>query len=372
MLSAAVVGGLWLGFTSGSPAATPLPPGLAHRGLVVSASSNGTVVVSDPDGSSPQILRNFPLQTGSSDQALVAAADERFLMSGIHTLISANGSFPVPVDSNVLFSPFMTPVPTNPFAGGDRAVVVLEKGPTQPNSTVWLVLFSDGDTMPLGNADQATGDPQNLGAFVTIPVRTSPWVRGWQGSRADTSVELRDAQGTRLLATSASLNRDLATDPDRPVSLRIIPDPSGNQLAVVVDPIGNASDDDAVVVLDRSGRLLGVPNKMSGPARGSTPAWSQDGSALAYYTVTGRGAALGVWPIGGRAHMRVAPDPTAKFDGCVWSPDGSTVLCSTVSASPQWIFARAEGGRLIAIRAPVFGRTDPLPLRPVAWLPGSS
>jgi hypothetical protein len=309
------------------------------------------------------------LQTGSSDQQLVVAADERFFMSGIDTLISATGTFLTPVDSNVLFTPAMTPAPIDPFAGGDRAVVVLTRGPSQTESLVSLVLLADGATLRLGGADQATGDPQDLAAFVTVAALSLPDVHSRQGGRADTSVQQRDAEGTTLLATSASLNRAVGQNPARPVTLRILPDPSGNQLAVVIEPVVSAGADDAVVVIDRLGHMLGVLNETMGPARGSMPAWSPDGSALAYYTVSRYGAALAVWATGGPVRLRVAPKPSDRFDGCIWAPDGLTVLCSTTSGAPQWIYGRAGGGRLIAIKAPVFKRAFEQRLRPVAWLP---
>jgi hypothetical protein len=235
---------------------------------------------------------------------------------------------------------------------------------------VLLVLLADGDTISLGYADQATGDPQNLGAFVTVAAPAQSGAHGWRGGRADATVELRGAEGSTILATSASLNRDLGEDPARPLTLRILPDSSGNQLAVVIDPVGSAATDDAVVVLDRRGRVLGALNQAFGPARGSVPSWSPDGSALAYYSESRRGAAIAVWAIGGRVHLRLAPNPDAGFDGCLWSPDGSVILCPTSSGPPQWVFGRAGGGRVAATRAPVLVRAFAQRLRPVAWLAG--
>src|SRR5438876_457178 len=81
---------------------------------------------------------------------------------------------------------------------GDRAVVVLTGGSAQTSSAVSLVLLADGDSLPLGNADQAAGDPQSLGTFVTLSAPIQPNVRGWRGGRADAGVELRDPGSWRL------------------------------------------------------------------------------------------------------------------------------------------------------------------------------
>jgi hypothetical protein len=373
VVAAAVLAGSWLTVLAELPwVAGPPQSGPAHGGRVVSESPDGTVVVSDPNGSNMQTLRSFPLQTGSSDQELVVAADERFLLSGIHTLITATGPLPTPVDSNVLFSPAMTPVRTSPFADHDRAVVVLTGGSAPTTSAVSLVLVADGATLALGEADQAAGDPQSLGAFLTVAAPTQPNVDGWHSGPYDTAVELRDPGRSTLLATSASLNRALGQNPDRPVALRIVPDSAGNKLAVVIEPAASTGPDAALVVLDRRGRVLNVLNRGAGPVRGSVPSWSPDGAALAYHTVTPGGAAIAVWPIGGPVHLRVAPNPDTSFAGCLWAPDNSRVLCSTGSKSPQWIFVPAHGGPLITITAPTFVGGFSRPLRPVAWLPGPS
>jgi hypothetical protein len=370
VIAAAVIAGSWLTLVIELPwVAGPSPSGLAHGGRVVSESSDGTVVLSDPNGSYMQALRSFPLQTGSSDQELVVAADDRFLLSGIHTLITATGPLPMPIDSNVLFSPDMTPVRTSPFADNDRAVVVLTGRSAPTRSAVSLVLLAGGASLPLGEADQAAGDPQSLGAFLTVAAPTHPNVDGRPSGPDDIAVELRDPGRSRLLATSASLNRALAQNPARPVALRVVPDSAGNKLAVVTEPAARAGPDAGVVVLDRRGRVLSVLNQGFGPARGSIPSWSADGSTLAYDTVTRGGAAVAVWPIGGHVHLRMAPNPNTSFDGCLWAPDNSRVLCSTGSRSPQWIFAPAHGGRLMTIAAPIFGAGFTQPLRPVAWLP---
>jgi hypothetical protein len=370
MVAAAVVAGSWLVLVAELPRGAGTSQfGLALTGRVVSEASDGAVVVSDPNGSDMQALRSFPLQTGSSDQELVVAADERFLLSGIDTLISATGPFPTPVDSNVLFSPAMTPVRTSPFADDDQAVVVFTDGSAPASSAVSLVLLADGSTLPLGKADQAAGDPRSPGAFLTIAGPTQPHVHRWQSGPDDIGVELRDPGMSTLLATSASLNRALAQNPARPVALRVLPDSAGDKLAVVIEPAASAGPDAGLVVLDRRGRVLSVLNQGVGPARGSVPSWSPDGSALAYHTVTRGGPAIAVWPIGGQVHLRVVPNPNTSFDGCLWDPDNSGVLCSTASKSPLWILAPADGGRLITITAPTFAGRSTQPLRPVAWLP---
>ncbi len=369
---AAAVAGLWLALrspTGGAPGSETAWLVHALPGRIASQTADGTVVLSNPDGSRPRTLTRFPLPEGSEDRELLAAADDRFLISGTEALIVAGAGESAPIDTNVLFRPGMVPAGPEPFADSDRAVVVFAGRSPAGDSPLAAVLLAGGGVAALGTADQASGDPRGVGAFVAVAA-PAPAGRDEPGTGpADTRVELRRPGASVTLATSASLNRQLGQDPTLPVTLRVVPDAAGDRLAVVVQPVGGHRADSAVVVLDRRGRSLGVLGADSGPARATMPSWSPDGSELAFSTETRRGTAIAVWPVGGRVRRLAPPRPGARFDTCLWAPDGSTILCPE-SGSPRWILGRAGGGPFVTVRAPRIGRGAPL--RPVAWLPGSS
>jgi hypothetical protein len=129
--------------------------------------------------------------------------------------------------------------------------------------------------------------------------------------------------------------------------------------------VGNS--DAGLVVLDRTGRVLAAIPPSQGPVQNSTPAWSPDGEALAYYMFGERGAEIGVWHLGGHVDARPAPDPGDSFLTCLWSPGGSDILCpasqGATDESSLWLIGAARGGPLVQVPAPGL---------PEAWLPGSS
>lgn len=251
------------------------------------------------------------------------------------------------------------------FVAGDTAVIVVASSGEQLHTGAISALLLQGRrSVALGIADEAAGDPQALGAFVSValPGASSEVPVGGYLGLPDSRVELRDAgQPAWVLATAAQLNATLGQPKAQPVHLSVFPNPAGTAVAVMLDPPLGADRNVSVVVLDRAGRVIGRVPAAVGPVQYSWLSWSPDGRSLAYQTGAPSGTSLAVWREGGQTLVRTAPDNRAAFGYCLWSPDGSAILCPTSqSAHNDWDQGAAAGGDLFAVRAPG---------TPILWLP---
>ena len=212
----------------------------------------------------------------------------------------------------------------------------------------------------LGLGDQVAGDPAAEGVFTTVTAPLAAHAVSLQTS-PDATVVLRDA-GRRpvRLATAAELSQDVGLRRRLAVSLAVYPSPSGAEASVTVRPAGGGSGG-GMVILTRSGRLVAaLPVRGgSGPAL-SAPVWSPSGTSLAYLG-TSRSAAprLSVWSAGRQAVVSSTLPPLAgRYGACVWSPDGTSVLCPAAGGS-EWVVTPAAGGHPAVASGPGL---------PVAWL----
>ena len=255
-----------------------------------------------------------------------------------------------------------TPGP-DPFADHDRALVAAASLFGNPSASyqVSVNFLATGRSVPLGTGEHVAGDPKAPGAFVSVaaPVRASLTVTQLT---PDARIELRDA-GRRpvLLVTAMSLNRVLGQNPRQPVLLKAFPDPSGGKVAVVVDPVLGGTG--GVVLLSRAGRLLGFAALALRPEH-AVPAiaWAPSGLSMAFAKAGSGGAELGIWAIGSKPVSVAFPDVSGSYGRCMWSPDGSSILCADGFSRPAaWAIASATGERMVQVSAPAGV--------PVAWLP---
>jgi WD40-like Beta Propeller Repeat len=338
----------------------------AISGPIVAQDSRGTVILSDLNGDHVVSFRRLGTYRG---YAVVASLDHRFLATPRGGILAVTGDRLSVAD---------LPTPTrdgfvgglDSFSDGDRALLVTtgtESGlGARPISAMTLANHKE---FALGTPDEAAGDPQALGAFVSVvaPIQPDCAPVCANTGPADSRVELRDVgRPSVVLATATALNRDVNEIPDIPVHLSVFPNPAGDAVAVVVDTTATTLEPDAeMVVLNRSGHVLGVVGAAAGLYRNSRPAWSPDGRSLAYATFGNTGTALAVWTVGGRTLTRSAPDNGADFGFCLWASDGSAVLCPTSGRTqvPAWDVGSAQSGPLLSV--PSLGRY------PIAWLPRS-
>jgi hypothetical protein len=345
-------------------AATTLAPSLAASGrIVVQSPATGGIGLSDPDGAHFEQLPALGAFPAYATPAV--SPDNRYLLSGGSVIAVGDGRLSIQPTALSLTRNQSTSLP-DPFADHDQAAVVLSDarfGETTATTGVSVVALATGRSVSLGLGDRAAGDPQELGAFVTVagPPLTSVAAEG--SLEPDIRVELRDAgRPPVVLATAAALNRLLGQDPNTPVALAAFPDPSGDKVAVTLQRVP-ANVTAGLVVMDRAGTVIGTVRAASGPF--SEPAWSPDGSTLAFATVGSHGAGVVVWALNKGAVTRPVPDPGDRPGLCVWSFDGVAVLCgmgNPQSAAIRWDIAAASGGQVVSV---------PGPGDVLAWIPAA-
>jgi hypothetical protein len=347
------------GRTSPRRAEASLPPA-ATAGHILAQDPHGTLVLVDP--ATDQVVG--PAGLGSlSGEVVLAAPDRRFITTLQGDLLAIdNGGLLDHVPSPRITQALLGGPGT--FAAGDRAVIVVASGDDQLRTGAISALILENRRMvALGTADEAAGDPQTVGAFVSVarPGAPSRFPAGGYLGLPDSQVERRDAgQPAVRLATAAQLNTALRQPANRPVHLSVYPNPAGTAVAVVLNPPQGGARNVGVVVLDRGGNVIGIVPPPIGPFEYTWPSWSPDGRSLAYPSASAGGTSLTIWRQTGQLLIRIAPDNGATFGYCLWSPDGSAILCPTdQAAQDNWDQGGANGGRLFA---------TPAPGTPITWL----
>jgi len=353
----------------GTAARQPGLPAAIDRGRIVALNAVGYLALSDPDGT--HVTRVSAL--GDAGQSVAAAPDDRYFSLGNGQLaVVRNGATLAAYPSKVPLSSQYAAAWPDSFADHDRdLVMLLDYGASSYSAQNPVTAFSlgTGSSSSLGTADSAAGDPQSVGAFVSVAAPATASVTAAQIS-PDSRVELRDAgRPAVVLATAGALNRALGQRPNDPVQLVPYPDPQGDKVAVVVQPVAGSPDGSGIVVLGRAGRVLAAAATPFGVQ--GIPAWSPSGAELVYASTGNTGAALFFWTLGRPPVARAVPpaatfsDSSDSYGWCVWSPDGRSVLCASTAGADQgnWVVASSTAGITLAVRGPGL---------PLAWLPGRS
>jgi hypothetical protein len=362
----AVVAGLALTSSTPSPSGNNLPRAVTSlAGRVISLNPSDTIAVSDPDGLHPTFMPRLGTFTTGP---LIVSPDRRYLLS-------QNGRLIAITNYGLAATSQSASVPAGQvamgFAAADRAVVAIGGGTSPRVTSITLIRTVGGarsqisSPMQLGTGDSSgvAGDPQSFAVFVSVPDSSTP--DGSQGL-ADSRIEWRAAgQAPLTVVTAAQLAKAASLDPAVPMHLAIYPDPSGDKLAVVVEPTTSGNSYSAIVILDRHGRYLGAVGVGPGmPLTYVSPTWSPDGKSIAFPAVGQYGPQLAVWSIGQPfPKLRDPPDPGLQFGSCIWSPDGTELLCPAGRTSgAEWVFG-GNTGPLVSI---------PNPNQPITWLKHSS
>jgi hypothetical protein len=332
----------------------PVPP---LPGRIVAEADDGGLSLSQPNGTHVGGLRLRRFMP--SDRPL-------FVDSG-GALISALRSGGVDLSSlSVTLNPRWNIVSPDPLTGGNRALIVKAETKWQGSTSMALVATFTGHRLAtLGLADNAAGDPQTLGAFVTVPVIDQPQLADAQAGingLVDDRVELVDVgRNPIVLATAGQLERDLGAPPTGPVNLAVYPDNDGQKIAVEVNPLGGPLANGGVVVLDRLGHVLGTVKPDQGPTEYTPAYWSPDSTALVYQTFSSVGTSLAVV----NQQYQVATqslEAGTSVNGCTWSPDSAWVVCLAVSPDVEnWLLASNDEAL-----TPIY--SVPARNRPVVWL----
>jgi hypothetical protein len=340
--------------TTGSEPLMAVPP---LPGRIIAEADDGGLSLSQPDGTHVAGLHLRPFTAGY--QPL-------FIDQG-GTVIGLQRSGGVDLSSlSLALNPRWTIVSPDPLTNGGRDLIVKAETKWRGSTSMALVAtFDNRRVADLGMADDAAGDPQALGAFVTVPLVVQPAVAGVQNGingLVDDRVELRDVgRSPIVLATAGELERDLGMVAVGPVNLAVYPDGNGQKVAVEVNPIGGGLSNSGVVVLNRRGRVLGTIERDQGPTEYTTPYWSPDDTALAYQTFSSVGTSLAV--VNQRYQVATQSlESTTSVDGCTWSPDSAWVVCLAVSPyTDNWLIANNDEAL-----TPIY--SVPARNRPVVWL----
>jgi hypothetical protein len=300
-------------------------------------------VVAHPDGRKAVTLTAL----GQFPPLLRAAPDRRYVWLGDGQVLSlASLRHPAVTQTPVKFTGNTEEAFLDSFAGHDRYIVSLESFHGAPGATGRITVNSlaSGRSVQLGVGRFAAGDPRSVGAFVPVAGVPRPSATGNQ-LIPDIRLELREAgHPPVVLATAAKLNHDLGASRRREVALTPFPSPSGSQVAVEVETV-TGSPLAEIIVLSRAGKVLDTPAPPGPPV---SLAWSPAGTSLAFLSSGTSGPGLTIWAIGGQSITTPFPFTGARYDTCVWSPDGASVLCSD-PAGRHWAVAHAAGGQMTAV-----------------------
>lgn len=357
-LVAALGVGLLLGLSGssgGHQGRTGVPLGVSRSARVVLITPLGELATAGIDGTHLAVLGSL----GRYGNGLpVASPDGQFLVAPDGTVYSLRDGTVLPVKAGFHMPQNHVLSMSGPFADHDLAVLVLTEGmfgaPTA-SAGVDATPLSGGQPAPLGDADEAVGDPQQLGAFVSVPGQEVGASPGGQVAPPDSSVELRDAGAPAVtLITAARAAAAVGLDPGVAVVLYPAPDPQGDKVAVGVVPASGGLTE-GLVVLDRRGRAVAQVPVSLGPIAGSLVSWSPDGSGLAFIGSGVDGREIATWRLGGGVSVRTVPGGGTFATRCIWSADGSAVICSAGirgAAKPQWYIATSTPGPVAVVAAP--------------------
>ena len=346
------------------PAATPVVSRTSDfTGIVLAETSSGVLSLTDLRTGKEDLLKGLGPVGG---MPAVSADDKLVLDPGTGKVFSlANKLHPATVPNQLSFSANITA--GYPWSDHDSYVLLLPPSGSfgyAGNGDATLQSVQTGATIDLGVAADAAGDPQQAGAFFSVPASGQPPATSDQPG-PDSQVVLADAGAARqVLATAAALTHVLGFAPGTAVTLGPAVNPQGTMVAVEVAANNRAQSPSGVVVLGRSGQVLGTTAIAGG---GSTAiSWSADGGSLAFIS----GADLVQWKIGANAMTRTRLPKGFFFpDECVWSPDSSAVLCGAFRILPrnQSLGTGTESWVVIASgRAHVLGEHGLV----LAWLSG--
>ncbi len=343
-------------------AGIPLPAAAAH-GRIVVATPDGRLALADPDGGNYTPLHVRGL-VPFGQMPVMLAPDGRYLTTLAQVIGISNGTLTAARDTAVDAN-MVVPALPGAFADHDRAVVALSGfyGYGSADNPIVVYDLASGAKTTLGAGDNVAGDPAAVGVFTTVAAAVQPSSNVPNPSlHPDARVELRDA-GHRpvVLATASSLSRVLGLDPSIQAQLVPYPDPAGDKVAVEVDPF-TGSPTGGVVVLSRSGRVLGSVLPAFGPVIGGRVTWSPTGRSLAFPNTSIGGPELITWAVGAQPVSNPFPGASYGFGQCLWSPDESAILCPAFGQNAQpssgsevqpqkWVIASAAGGPMAMVAA---------------------
>jgi hypothetical protein len=302
----------------------PGQPGApALSGIVLAVTPAGYLTETDLATGKVEVLRKLGLFDTTPPP--VVSPDGKYLVDAdTGKLVSLDSPLgPSSAPNKLLFQPGNQPAfLLDPWSDHDASVGILQYSSVyNSESSVQIQSVRTGAAYNLGSLDNAAGDPQRTGAFVTLPADSPP---SEEGIQADASLVLRDAgRPRRLLATAAALGHDIGMVKSTPLTLLPVPNPQGTMVAVQVGSM-TSNGPGGIVVLSRTGRVLGV--QPATPGGMWSLSWSAAGRTLAYLGQGATGTEITRWEVGQQT-MTTDLNASGAVSGCLWSPEGQSLLC---------------------------------------------
>ena len=333
-----------------------LPASAAPVGTVLSQTPRGALAISGLRGQPAPPLMSLPQQvfvSPSLDNAFLAVSNGLLVSVGAHGHLSATHL------KNVSTTKW-SPVGPEPLADHDRFLALEYSGASAGpgDNAISVRSLATGKSESLGSGDLVAGDPAAAGVVASLPVASLTSGAPANGLWPDGMVVLRDAgQKAVVLGTAAQLYQDVHLPAGTLANFFPSPDPAGDKIAIVVQPLNPAASA-GVVVVTRSGRVVYA---VGGAGRSVSVSWSLSGQSLA---IAGQGpheSVLRIWTASGSPSVQPFPGH-AGYTDCVWSPDGAWILCALAgehSDGKQWVVAAASGGPMAVTKGPGF---------PLSWI----
>jgi hypothetical protein len=357
-----------------SAAATKTQSGSAAPGEIVFWSSKWIAVgVAASDGSRPHQLSVNLLDQGAPQGWL--SPDGRTLLLGNGDAYDLNGARAQ--QPHALLPPGLLQsagLMNQPWADhGGRLLLSQQDCTVAPRCRSHLILadVGNGSVTPLGPFSDPSFQAQ-VPVFVFARVATDPLGPGAAVTTvapdgSDAGVQLLSVGKKPVdLLSSAELAKQVGFPAGQPLAISLIGfSPNGQLLAVYVwlnSPEGSAPIASGVVLLDRTGRVLGALRQGNLWRNLLVALWSGDRRLIMWVEAATGPAAL-LWDITGPPREVLAPpDARTLFNPpCISAPDNRHVLCGD---SGTWVVIDVVTGKMLPF--------DNVPGTPLAWVSGTT
>lgn len=373
-----VAAGGW-GFAAlhSSAAATKTPSGSVAPGEIVFWSNKWIAVgVAASDGSRPhQLSANLP----QAEPGGWLSPDGRTLLLGNGDAYDLNGARAQ--QPHALLPPALLQSATlmnQPWADhGSRLLLSQQDCTVPPRCRIHLILAEagTGTVTPLGFLSDSSfslffegQSPVFLFArFATDPLGPGAAVITVGPGGSDAGVQLLGVGKKAVdLLSGADLAKQLGFLATQPVAISLIGfSPNGQVLAVYglqISPDGRVPTPSGVVLLDRTGRVVGTLKQGHLETNSLVALWSDDQHLIMWVGASTHPAAV-VWDTSGQPRTVPAPPDarTLLTPECIPAPDNRHVLCGD---SGTWVVIDVVTGKMVSF--------DNVPGTPLAWVSGTT
>lgn len=213
--------------------------------------------------------------------------------------------------------------PAQPFLDHNRYILAATDG--SKHATIKAVPLAGGKAKLLGHGYDVSGDPRSLAAYVSIASgpQVSDLVAGALVQPVGRIVRMAAGQAPHTLITTKQIDRLSGQSARTHWLMSATPNPDGSDVLVTALTLDAPSPRSLLAVLNPSGQVIA---SATGSQLGGGY-WSPDGSHAAYLDLSKD--QLVVWQpaTGTKTSIPVPAEESGWYD-CIWSPDGSWLVCA--------------------------------------------